>query len=418
MMMFFFYQILLIIILLISPLIILYRILKKKEDKVRFKEKFCFFSKKRKPGKLLWFHASSVGELMSILPVINYYEDKNSINQILVTTSTLSSAKIFNKIKFKKTIHQFFPIDFIFFSKFFLEYWKPTIAIFVESEIWPSMFGSINKKKILLLLINARITKKTFKRWNTIKNFSFSIFNNISISYPQNIESSKFLKKLKVQLVKNIGNLKFIQNPYDSRKVLNNYLKYQFSKYKIWVAASTHHNEEILCAEAHKILKQKNKNLISIIIPRHVDRVDKIHSDLEKLNLKVVRHSSSPKNLQDVDIYLVDVYGESKNFYKISNTVFLGGSLINWGGQNPLEPARYGAKILTGQYIQNFKDIYKYLNLLNISKIINNPSDIARSITFKTDKFKAKKINKLGKEILKKTTAEIDKILNNAIKKT
>jgi len=114
----------------------------------------------------------------------------------------------------------------------------------------------------------------------------------------------------------------------------------------------------------------------------------------------------------------VDVYGESKSFYKISDTVFLGGSLINWGGQNPLEPARYGAKILTGQYIQNFKDIYKYLNLLNISKIINNPSDIARSITFKTDKFKAKKINKLGKEILKKTTAEIDKILNNAIKKT
>jgi len=416
--MFFFYQLLLTFILFTSPLIILYRIWKKKENKVRFKEKFCFFSKTRKSGKLIWLHASSVGELMSILPIINYYENKKSINQILVTTSTLSSAKIINKLRLKKTVHQFFPIDIIFFSKIFLNYWKPSIAIFVESEIWPSMYRSINNYKIPLLLINARITKKTFKRWSKIKNFSFSIFNNISIAYPQNLETIKFLKKLKVKMIKFIGNLKYIENPYDKKKDLKDTLKSQFKKYKIWVAASTHHNEEILCAESHKILKKKIKNLITIIIPRHIDRVDKISSDLKKKNLKVVFHSSSPNSLKGVDVYLVDVYGESKSFYKISDTVFLGGSLINWGGQNPLEPARYGAKILTGQYIQNFKDIYKYLNLLNISKIINNPSDIARSITFKTDKFKAKKINKLGKEILKKTTAEIDKILNNAIKKT
>ena len=223
--MFFFYQIILTIILLISPLIVLYRIAKKKEDKVRFKEKFCFFSKIRKSGKLIWFHASSVGELMSILPIIKYYEDKKTINQILVTTSTLSSAKIFNKFKLKKTIHQFFPIDLFFFSKIFLNYWKPVIAIFVESEIWPSMYRSINKKKIPLILINARITKKTFNRWEKIKNFSFSVFKKISVAYPQNIETIKFLKKLKVQVVKFIGNLKYIQSSYDSKKILNNVIK-------------------------------------------------------------------------------------------------------------------------------------------------------------------------------------------------
>ena len=113
-MVFLLYQLILILIILISPLIIIYRIIKNKEDSIRFREKFCFFSKSRKSGKLIWFHASSVGELMSILPIINYYENKTNINQILITTTTLSSAKILKKIKLKKTIHQFFPLDLIF----------------------------------------------------------------------------------------------------------------------------------------------------------------------------------------------------------------------------------------------------------------------------------------------------------------
>jgi len=418
MMIFLFYQLFLIILLPIYPLIIFYRIIKKKENKASFQEKLCFFSRLRKPGKLIWFHASSVGELMSILPIIHYYENKKFVNQILITTSTLSSGKILKKFKFKKTVHQFFPIDIIFLSKRFLNYWKPSIAVFIESEIWPSMFKSINNKKIPLILLNARVTKKTFKRWNKIKDFSFSIFNNISFAYPQNIETFKFLIKLKVKIVKLIGNLKYIQNPYDKKMILNNTLRSQFKKYKIWVAASTHHNEEVLCAEAHIILKQKIEDLITIIIPRHIERIDKIYSELKKKNLNIVLHSSKPKNLKNIDIYLVDVYGESKNFYKISNTVFLGGSLINRGGQNPLEPARYGAKILTGKNIKNFEDIYKFLNSIGISKIINNPKKIANSIVFKPTKSKTNKIKELGKEIMRKTTIEIDTILNNAIKET
>jgi len=416
--MFFTYQLTILIILIISPIIILYRIVKNKEDKIRFIEKFCFFSKFRKSGNLIWFHASSVGELMSILPIVYYYEKKKNINQILITTSTLSSAKIFKKFKFKKTIHQFFPIDITFFSKKFLNYWKPSISIFVESEIWPSIYRHLNKKKIPLILLNARITKKTFNRWIKLKNFSISTFNNILISYPQNTETIVFLKKLKVKIIKFIGNLKFIKNPYDHKKSLGNSIKLKFKKHKIWTAASTHHNEEILCAEAHLILKHKIKNLITIIIPRHIERIDKIIFELKKRNLKFTLHSSNLKDLNNIDIYLVDAYGESKNFYEISKTVFLGGSLIQRGGQNPLEPARYGAKILTGKNIENFEDIYKFLNSNGISKIVNNPSEIAKSIIFKSNKNKSTKIKNLGKEILKKTKVEIDTILNNAIKKT
>ncbi|KRO54835.1 MAG: 3-deoxy-D-manno-octulosonic acid transferase [Pelagibacteraceae bacterium BACL5 MAG-121015-bin10] len=417
-MVFLIYQLILILIILISPLIILYRILKNKEDSVRFREKFCFFSKSRKSGKLIWFHASSVGELMSILPIINYYENKKNINQILITSTTLSSAKILKKIKLKKTIHQFFPLDLIFFSRIFLNYWKPSMAIFVESEIWPSMYKFINKRKIPLILLNARITKKTFNRWYFFKKYSLSIFKNISASYPQNIETINYLKKLKVKIIKYIGNLKFIGNPYENKKEFEKTLKSRLKKHLIWVAASTHDNEEILCAEAHMILKRKFKNLITIIIPRHINRVDKIFSDLKKKNLNIALHSSGAKDLKNVDIYLVDEYGLSENFYKISKTVFLGGSLINRGGQNPLEPARYGARILSGKNTKNFVDIYKFLKSLGISMVVNNPIDIAKSIVFKSNKNGGEKIKILGNEILKKTTIEIDKILNNAIKKT
>ena len=417
-MVFLIYQLILILIILISPLIILYRILKNKEDSVRFREKFCFFSKSRKSGKLIWFHASSVGELMSILPIINYYENKKNINQILITSTTLSSAKILKKIKLKKTIHQFFPLDLIFFSRIFLNYWKPSMAIFVESEIWPSMYKFINKRKIPLILLNARITKKTFNRWYFFKKYSLSIFKNISASYPQNIETINYLKKLKVKIIKYIGNLKFIGNPYENKKEFEKTLKSRLKKHLIWVAASTHDNEEILCAEAHMILKRKFKNLITIIIPRHINRVDKIFSDLKKKNLNIALHSSGAKDLKNVDIYLVDEYGLSENFYKISKTVFLGGSLINRGGQNPLEPARYGARILSGKNTKNFVDIYKFLKSLGISMVVNNPIDIAKSIVFKSNKNGGEKIKILGNEILRKTTIEIDKILNNAIKKT
>lgn len=416
-MVFLIYQLTLILIILISPLIILYRILRNKEDSVRFGEKFCFFSKSRKSGKLIWFHASSVGELMSILPIINYYENKKNINQILITSTTLSSAKILKKIKLKKTIHQFFPLDLIFFSRIFLNYWKPSMAIFVESEIWPSMYKFINKRKIPLILLNARITKKTFNRWYFFKKYSLSIFKNISASYPQNIETINYLKKLKVKIIKYIGNLKFIGNPYENKKEFEKTLKSRLKKHLIWVAASTHDNEEILCAEAHMILKRKFKNLITIIIPRHINRVDKIFSDLKKKNLNIALHSSGAKDLKNVDIYLVDEYGLSENFYKISKTVFLGGSLINRGGQNPLEPARYGARILSGKNTKNFVDIYKFLKSLGISMVVNNPIDIAKSIVFKSNKNGGEKIKILGNEILRKTTIEIDKVLNNAIKK-
>mgnify|MGYP001428276641 FL=1 len=414
-MIFFIYQLLTSILLIFSPFIIFYRILKNKEDKFRVKEKFCFSSKLRGNGKLIWFHGSSVGEIMSIIPIIKRYDNDKSINKILITSSTLSSSKILNKIKFKKTIHQFYPIDHFFFSSNFLNYWKPSVAIFLESEIWPSMFKSIKNKDIPLILLNARITKKTFNRWSIIKSFSESIFGLIDIAYPQNFETQKFLKKFKVKSIKSIGNLKFINSDESKYDKIDKKLFSQFRKYKTFVAASTHNSEEIYAAKTHILLKKKNKNLITIIIPRHISRVNHITNQMKEFKLSTVVHSSKIKKLKNIDIFIVDTFGESKKFYKIATTVLLGGSIIRRGGQNPLEPARFGAKILHGPNIDNFKEVYKYLNTLKISSKVNSVMECANSIIFKKNMKKVKKMEALGRTILKKTLKELDKSINNEI---
>jgi len=420
--MFFLYQLIISLLLIFSPLIIFYRIFKKKEHKKRYKEKFCLPSKKRNNGNLIWFHGSSVGELLSILPLVKELEKNKSINQILITTSTLSSAQIFKKFNFKKTIHQFFPIDSIFFSYKFLNYWKPTIAIFIESEIWPSIFKALNKKDIPLKLLNARITNKTFNKWKRIKKFSDSIFKNISTAYPQNKESFNYLKKLNISKVKKIGNLKFINNEQNKFTKLDKIFLKNINHKKIWCASSTHSGEEILCAKTHINLKKKYKNLLTIIIPRHVHRVGKIVDEIKSLDLNVALHSSKTKKLNDIDIYLVDTYGETKKFYQASNIVFMGKSLLGKGGQNPLEPSNFGSTVLYGPHIDNFKDTYKLLNKLGIAYKVNGVKSLAHSINKLIIKPNNKKnylkIEKIGKKILKETKDEINSLFNNEIKKT
>ncbi len=416
--MFFVYQIIISLIVFLSPIIIIYRITNDKEDKKRFIEKFAIATKKRNNGKLIWFHGSSVGEILSIIPLIKYYEKEKSVKQILITSSTLSSSKIIKKFKFKKTIHQFFPIDHLCIVNKFLNYWRPNIAIFIESEIWPCIFKKLYKNNIPLILLNARLTRKTFNRWNSVKSFSQTIFEKIFSAYPQNYETKNYLKKLNIRKINYIGNIKFAETNYNSKENLKENLKKQFSNKKIWIASSTHDGEEIFCAKAHKKLKKKIKNLITIIIPRHIHRVNKIIKEIKHLNLKTFTHSSKSKNLNNIDIYIVDTFGETHKFHKIGSTVFLGGSIINRGGQNPLEAARFGAQILHGPYTGNFKDVYKFLKSIKASKKIKSINELASSIIFKKDKQSGLKIKNIGEKILKKTIKELNSIIYDEYKKT
>ncbi|WP_415299762.1 3-deoxy-D-manno-octulosonic acid transferase [Candidatus Pelagibacter sp. Uisw_134_02] len=414
--MFFFYRVLVNIVLLFSPIIILIRLLKKKEHTKRFKEKFGFYTKKKIRGKLIWFHGASVGEILSIVPLIEKLENNKKIKQILVTSNTLSSSSIISNLRLKKTIHQFFPIDTNYNSKKFLNYWQPSIAFFIDSEIWPNMITNIKNKSIPMILLNARITDRSYKKWKVFASTAKKIFHKFDLCLSSSIKSQKYLKSLGAKKIKYIGNLKFSQS-IKYKDILNDNLIKFFSTKKIWCASSTHQTEELLCARAHKKLKKKYKNLLTIIIPRHVHRNEKIIHDLNKLDLKVHTHSSSTNINNNTDIYLVDTFGETKSFFKICKIVFLGGSIIKHGGQNPLEAARYGCKILHGPNVWNFDEIYILLKKYNVSNKFKNINQLTNKIekiidskkSFKDIEFK---IKKLGNRILNSTLNEVNFFIN------
>ena len=416
--MFVIYQLIISLLLIVSPIIIFYRISNNKEDPIRYKEKFSVPSKKRIKGKLIWFHGASVGEILSIIPIVKNYEKNKKISQILITSSTLSSSKIIKKFNLKKTIHQFYPVDHFLFVNKFLNYWKPNLAIFIESEIWPQMFKKIKQMNIPLTLLNARLTKKSSNRWLKIKFFSNLIFDKISIVYPQNNETNIFFKKIKTNKVKLLGNLKFIETRDTKKNLKINKFNNIFKNKNVWVASSTHEYEEQFCSLAHIELKKKYKNLLTIIIPRHIHRVSKIIEEIKELKLTYVLHSDKVKNLKNIDIYIVNTFGETNKFHMMASSVFLGGSIIKRGGQNPLEAARHGARILHGPNIDNFKDIYKLLKLYKVSRKINSSKELAQSIVFKKNKTIGIKIKNIGEKILKKTIKELDYLINNEFKKT
>ena len=411
--MIFIYRIFINIILIFSPFIILFRIFKKKENLKSFLEKYCFFSKKKIIGNLIWIHVASVGELMSIIPLINKLENNKKIRQILITSTTVSSSKIFDKFKFKKTIHQFFPIDNNYLSMKFLKYWQPKLAIFVESEIWPNMLKNINKRSINHILLNARITKKTFKKWKKIDSFAKELFQSFNGVYPQNNETYNFLRKFKCKKIRKLGNLKYTNT---LTRVADGIDKNLYKKKIIWCASSTHGDEEVISSYAHIKIKKKITNLLTIIIPRHINRCDEIINSLKDLNLKIHLHSSKSKIPHDVDIYLVDTYGETKSFFKISKVVFLGGSIVEHGGQNPLEAARFGCKILHGKHISNFSEIYSILSKNNQSTKIRSQKHLINVLTKNLSQKNnsgvfINKLNRTGNEILKQTRDEILKFI-------
>ncbi len=405
------YRFLVNIIIFFSPLILIIRLLKKKEDYKRFYEKFTFFSKKRVKGKLIWFHAVSVGELLSIIPLIRNLEKDKNIKQILITTSTLTSAKLFEKYDFSKTIHQFFPIDNNFFTKRFLKYWKPNLAIFVDSEIWPNMLINLEKKSITRILLNARISQKSFEKWNTLGAFSKKLFQIFNHTFPQNLESKKYLSKFGVKKIKFIGNLKFAQDEMNKNELKQKFKSFIKSK-NVWCAVSTHPGEEKVCAEVHLKLIKKFKNLILIIIPRHIERVKDITKELSILEMKQHIHSDNSKINNKTKIYLVDTYGETKPFFDICKIVFVGKSLKLDGGQNPLEPARKNCSILHGPKVSNFREIYNFLDNQKISFAIKNNEEFYNKIvslmkTRSSSKKIKNKINLIGTKILKNNLKEI-----------
>ena len=405
-----------------APIYLFFRKIRKKEDPIRYKEKLSRINITRGEGFLVWLHVASVGEAMSVLPLVDSCIQDKKIDRILITSITLSSGKILKK-RFSdnpKINHQFLPLDIIPLVKKFLEHWKPNLAIFIDSEIWPNLILKISENKIPLLLINARITKKSFDRWRFSKNFAKKIFEKFDLCIASNKESEEFLKVLGSKNIKNYGNLKFSNIKTNIKKLDKNFLD-KVKDRKVWCAASTHPSEEIICAETHLKIKKNYTNILTIIIPRHINRVKTIKQELIKFNLNVVLSSELNNFDNGTDIILIDSYGESLKFYNISKYVFLGKSLVKSlakdGGQNPIEPARLGCKILHGPYVSNFAETYDYLKKLGVTKKINNSNELGLSLVeeLEIDEPKnheiAGKIDNYGQNILNNVIIELKKYI-------
>ena len=397
-----------------------------KEDNIRFKEKI--FTSHFKPisvGKntLIWFHCASIGEIMSIIPIIDEIKKNNNKIKILITTVTLSSGKIIEK-KFSynsNIVHRYFPLDAPHLVKKFVNIWNPNLVAFVDSEIWPNFINEIKKRKIPLALINGRITKKTFDRWKIFDSFSKKIFSSFDVCFASSKESEKNLKNLKAKNVKYFGNLKFIPSKNIAPK-LESSNKLFLDKHKVWCAASTHEKEEIFCIKTHIEIKKFHNNILTIIIPRHINRIKNIYLECKKFNLKTQILNDKDAIKENTEIILVNSFGFLTMYYDYCKSVFIGKSLIKKlslvGGQNPIEAAKLGCKIYHGRYVYNFQEVYNFLKINNISEEIHNIEELSSKIIHDLKKPKMinmeniKKINFHGIEILEKTIKEINKMIS------
>ena len=400
----------------LSHIYLFLRKIKKKEHTSRYREKLSQINISRKEGFLLWFHVASVGEAMSILPLIENFEKEQKINKILITTITLSSAGILQK-KFEKNnkiIHQFLPLDIPKFVDKFLNHWSPNLSIFIDSEIWPNLICDIKKRNIPLLLVNARITEKTFLKWRFAKNFAKKIFEKFDLCLASNKKTENYLQVLGAKNIKNYGNIKFAKTKFNSKYELDPVFLNKLKNRKIWCASSTHPTEEVFCAKTHLELKKTYNNILTIIIPRHIHRTETIVKELSKLNLKTTLYTSFEEMNDSTDILLINAYGKVLKFYEISKCVFLGKStvqsLADDSGQNPIEPARLGCKVFHGPNVSNFKEIYEYLRSLDVTSKIFSFSELSQSLV---EELKKEKIN--NDQIIKKIENYGQNTLNNVL---
>jgi 3-deoxy-D-manno-octulosonic-acid transferase len=389
------------------------RILKKKESIKRYREKLGITNSERNDGYLIWFHCSSIGELKSTFPIIDHYVKKN---KILVTTSTLSSSEIFHKrySNNKNIIHQFAPIDSPQIVKKFFLNWKPNIIFFTDSEIWPNQIYHAKNKGIPIILLNARLSKKSFAKWKLFKTTMSEILKCFKLILCQSNESKDFFYYFKTDNIENIGNLKFIFYENSDLKKEDNV---NLQKRIIFTALSTHNTEEELCIKAYISLKLKYPNLISIIIPRHINRVNRIVETVQKLKLNFLTQDSLSNIKDSTDILIINSYGNTQRFLKLSKFVFIGGSLIDHGGQNPIEVAYNNSFIFHGPFVYNFTEIYNFLNKENVSFEVKSQRELIDQIEKKINTYQSsnikEKIIKIGNEILSSTIKRLDQYINN-----
>ncbi|MBL0848592.1 MAG: 3-deoxy-D-manno-octulosonic acid transferase [Candidatus Liberibacter ctenarytainae] len=352
------------------------KLLDKKGSK-RVLEKLGYPSVLRPIGPLIWFHAVSVGETIALIELIREMRHRN-IN-VLLTTKTATSARIAQNRLGKEAIHQYASFDTHNALSRFLQYWRPDCAIFSESEIWPLTVVELSKRYIPQILVNARMSNRSFKNWRIYQDFSENFFGKFSLVVAQSEEDCRRYRELGVRQLIVSGNLKIdVESPPCNEEILHVYRK-QIAKRYTWAAISTFEGEEDAAVNVHESLCL-HKNLLTILVPRHPERCDSIEKKLLARGLKVARRTRGDILSPDVDIFLGDTIGEIGLYLRMTEIAFVGRSLCASGGQNPLEPAMLGCAILSGPNVENFSYIYQQMASAGAAYIVQDIEKLSKSV--------------------------------------
>ncbi len=327
-----------------------------KEDIKRFNERIGRPVHKRPEGRLIWLHGASVGESVSMLPLIQKIIETYPDVYVMVTTGTVTSADVMNKRLPERAFHQYIPIDNPMFTTRFVKYWNPDVVLWFESELWPAMLSSIKRKNIPLILINGRISNKSFKRWQQFDFISKELLACFTLCLGQSEEDAYRLKVLGANNAICLGNLKYSGLPLPVDENKKKEILTSIKERPLWLASSTHDDEEVRLAKTHQRLLETIPELFLIIAPRHPNRGAEIKEKIEALGLNVALRSADEKITAKTNVYIADTIGEMGLWYEIANLVFIGGSLIPHGGQNFMEPSRVRDAVIVGPYMHNFTD--------------------------------------------------------------
>ncbi|MEE2996413.1 MAG: 3-deoxy-D-manno-octulosonic acid transferase [Pseudomonadota bacterium] len=351
-----------------------------KEDGDRFEERKGVASCPRPGGSLVWIHAASIGESLSMISLIDRVILERPEVTVLMTSGTVSSARLLHHRLPENVIHQYIPVDRVPWVQRFLDHWKPDMALWVESEFWPSVLSEVKARKIPAFLMNARISAASFRGWRRAPWIIHRLLETFDLCMAQTELDADRLRSLGGRNVACPGNLKFAATPLPVDFEVQSAMEASIAGRPRWVAFSTHSGEEEIIADAHEILVRNFPDLLTILVPRHTQRAKVVEQILSERNLSFsVRSRSEPVNASKFFL-LADTIGELGLFFRTTDIAFVGGTLVPHGGQNPIEPARLGCAIVHGAHMENFLAVESELMAAGASAVARSAEEIAREI--------------------------------------
>ncbi len=351
-----------------------------REDPARINERYGEASIARPDGQVIWIHGASVGEALSMLSLIERLVSENPTLNILMTTGTVTSAKLLAERAPAKVIHQYVPLDRIAWVRRFLDHWRPDAVLWVESEFWPNLLTSIGDRKIPAVLINARISERSFGQWRRARWIIRRLLGNFDLCLAQTDVDADRLRRLGAKQVKCLGNLKFSALPLPADEAALGKIREMIGDRPAWLAVSTHPGEEAIIAAAHNILRKSHPDAIAIIVPRHPARGADIAAELREAGLRVGLGSANESPTPGTDIYIADSMGELGLYFRLTRAAFIGGSLVPHGGQNLLEAAHLGCPVIHGPHMANFLAITEEMSAVDATVTVRDAEQIAHEL--------------------------------------